>query len=209
VREEAQAAVAEAPGRGGKAVDGLAGQERALQRLCGEAVGGFLGALRQQTDCPDRGFLRPCTLAREVEGRQHVLTQGPHEISPFVRHVIGVRRKTSERDSGRQRGLQTAACAAYLNLALEPTRNSLRSSLATAVTRGSPRALGAPCGFLSLGTSVVCPRSLRGQTREEEGSVAHTPTSHDERRSPGGSHPLHAGADGSFWEVMYAGSLHS
>ncbi len=36
----------------------------------------------------------------------------------------------------------TAASAAYLNIAVEPTPNSLRSSLALAIGRGSPRALG-------------------------------------------------------------------
>ncbi len=36
----------------------------------------------------------------------------------------------------------TAASAAYLNLAVEPTPNSLRSYLAPAIGRGSPRAFG-------------------------------------------------------------------
>jgi hypothetical protein len=51
--------------------------------------------LGQQADFPDIGFLGPFALATEVEGRNHVLTQGAHETSPFVRQVIRLRRKTS------------------------------------------------------------------------------------------------------------------
>ena len=36
----------------------------------------------------------------------------------------------------------TAASAAYLNIAVEPTPTSLRSCLAPALGRGSPRAFG-------------------------------------------------------------------
>ena len=36
----------------------------------------------------------------------------------------------------------TAASAAYLNIAVEPTRNSLRSYVAPALARGSPRVFG-------------------------------------------------------------------
>ena len=45
---------------------------------------------REQADFPDIGFLRPFAFATEVEGRQHLLTQWAHEISPFVRCVVGV-----------------------------------------------------------------------------------------------------------------------
>jgi hypothetical protein len=41
-------------------------------------------ALRQQVDFADRGFVSPLAFAAEVESRAHVLTQGVHEISPFV-----------------------------------------------------------------------------------------------------------------------------
>src|SRR5262245_22142854 len=44
----------------------------------------------------------------------------------------------------RKRGFMPAASAAYLNHALEPTPYSLRSFLASASGRGSPRALGLP-----------------------------------------------------------------
>jgi len=36
----------------------------------------------------------------------------------------------------------TAAPAAYLNIAVEPTPNSVRSYVAPAIGRGSPRAFG-------------------------------------------------------------------
>jgi hypothetical protein len=86
-REEAEAAVAEAHGRGGQAVDVFAVQAIALQLLCGEAVRGCVGARGQQADVSDRGCLRPCACAAEVERRAHVLPQEAHEISPFVRRV--------------------------------------------------------------------------------------------------------------------------
>jgi hypothetical protein len=85
VREEADATVAEAHGRGRQAIDGFAVQEVPLQLLCRDAVRGFVVELGQQADFPDRGCLRPFALATEVEGRKHVLPQWGHEISPFVR----------------------------------------------------------------------------------------------------------------------------
>jgi hypothetical protein len=54
-----------------------------------------VGALSAQAYCPDRGFLCPFALAAAVEGRKHLLTQWAHEISPFVRRVVRLRRKTS------------------------------------------------------------------------------------------------------------------
>jgi hypothetical protein len=51
--------------------------------------------LSEQAYFPDRGFLSPFAFATEVEGRHHVLTQWAHEISPFVRRVVRLRRKTS------------------------------------------------------------------------------------------------------------------
>jgi len=95
LREEADAAVADAHGRGGQAIDVFAGQEGVLQFLCRDAVGGWVVELRSQSDCPDRGCLSPLALATELESRKHVLTQWGHEISPFVRCVVRVRRKTS------------------------------------------------------------------------------------------------------------------
>jgi hypothetical protein len=95
LREEAPTAVAEAHGGWGEAVDVCAVQEGVLQLLCRDAVGGCGGELRQQPDFPDRGCLRPCALAAEVQSRDHVSPSWAHVLSPFVRRVGGVRRKTS------------------------------------------------------------------------------------------------------------------
>jgi hypothetical protein len=51
-----------------------------------------VGELGQQVDFSDRGFLRPFAFAAEVESRNHLLTQWAHEISPFVRRVVDLRR---------------------------------------------------------------------------------------------------------------------
>jgi hypothetical protein len=92
--EEAETTVAEAQGRGGKAVNVFAVQEIALQLLFSNAVGWLVVELREQASFPDIGFLSPCAFATEVEGRQHVLTQWGHEISPFLWwRVVGMRRK--------------------------------------------------------------------------------------------------------------------
>ena len=95
LREEADATVADAHGGWGEAVDVFPVQEVVLQLLFGDAVGGCVGELGQQVDFSDRGCLRPFAFAAEVESRDHVLTQGAHEISPFVRRVVDWRRKTS------------------------------------------------------------------------------------------------------------------
>ena len=93
--EEAQTTGAETPGGGGEAVDGCARPAVALQLLCREAVGGGVGARREEADGSDRGCWCPCACATEVERREHVLTQGAHRISPFLRRVVDWRRKTS------------------------------------------------------------------------------------------------------------------
>jgi hypothetical protein len=49
----------------------------------------------EQVNFADIGFLRPFALATEVERCDHVLTEWGHEISPFVRRVVCLRRKTS------------------------------------------------------------------------------------------------------------------
>jgi hypothetical protein len=74
LREKADAARAETQGRGGEAVDVFPEQARALQLLFGDAVGGCVLDLRQQTDFPDRGGLRPFACATALESRKHVLT---------------------------------------------------------------------------------------------------------------------------------------
>jgi hypothetical protein len=84
LKEEAEATGADAPGRGGEAIDGFAGQEVMLQFLCRDAVGGCVVELSQQTDFPDRGVLGTLSLATELESHNHVLTQWGHEISPCV-----------------------------------------------------------------------------------------------------------------------------
>ena len=81
--EEADAAVTDAHGRGGEAIDVFPVQERALQLLFRDAVGGCVVELGQQADFPDRGCLSPFTLATELESRNHLLTQGSHTMSFF------------------------------------------------------------------------------------------------------------------------------
>ena len=93
--EEAEAAVAETHGGWGEAVDVFPVQEGALQFLFGDAVGGFVVALGQQADFSDLGCLCSFAFAAEVERRDHLLTQWAHVVSPFVRRVVDVRRKTS------------------------------------------------------------------------------------------------------------------
>src|SRR5215471_3969502 len=95
LREEADATGADAHGRGGQAIDVFAVQEIALQLLFGDAVGGCVVELGQQADFSDIGCLRPFAFAAEVESRDHLLTQWAHVVSPFVRRVVDVRRKTS------------------------------------------------------------------------------------------------------------------
>jgi hypothetical protein len=84
LREEAETARAEAPGRWGEAVDVFAVQEGALQLLCSDAVGGGVAARREQADFPDRGLLGTLARAAELERSNHLLTQWGHERSPFL-----------------------------------------------------------------------------------------------------------------------------
>jgi hypothetical protein len=93
--EEANPAVAATHGRGGEAINIVAVQEGVLQLLFGDTVGGFAVELSQQTDFTDIGCLSPFALAADVESRDHLLTQRGHEISPCVRRVVYLRRKTS------------------------------------------------------------------------------------------------------------------
>src|SRR5438874_1691351 len=93
--EEADATVADTHGRWGEAINVFAVQEVVLQLLFGEQVGRFAIELSQQAYFTDIGFLSPFAFATELEGRNHLLTQWAHEISPFVRRVVRLRRKTS------------------------------------------------------------------------------------------------------------------
>jgi hypothetical protein len=95
LREAAKTAGAEAHGGWGEAVDVFAVPEGVLQLRCRDAVGGGVGARRQQPDVPDRGGLRPFALAAEVQSRDPLSPSWAHVISPCVRRVGGVRRKTS------------------------------------------------------------------------------------------------------------------
>ena len=88
--EEADATGADAHGSGSEAIDVFPVQEVALQLLFRDAVGAFVGALRQQADFTDRGLLRPFALATELQRRNHVLTQWGHEISPFLSDELSV-----------------------------------------------------------------------------------------------------------------------
>ena len=82
--EEADATVADTHGRWGEAGDIFSVQEGVLEFLCRDAVGGCVGELSSQTDFPDRGCLRPCALATELESRKHLWTQWGHEMSPSL-----------------------------------------------------------------------------------------------------------------------------
>ena len=93
--EEADATVADAHRRWGEAVDIFPVQEVVLEFLFRDAVGGCVEELGQQADFSDRGCLRPFAFTAEVESRDHLLTQWAHVVSPFVRRVVDVRRKTS------------------------------------------------------------------------------------------------------------------
>ncbi len=95
LREEADATGADTHGRWGEAINVFAVQEGVLQLLFGEQVGRFAIELSQQAYFTARGFLSPFAFATELEGRNHLLTQWAHEISPFVRRVVRLRRKTS------------------------------------------------------------------------------------------------------------------
>jgi hypothetical protein len=72
--EEADAAVTDAHGRGGEAIDVFPAQEIALQLLFRDAVGGFVVELGQQADVPDIGCLSPFAFATELERGNHWLT---------------------------------------------------------------------------------------------------------------------------------------
>jgi hypothetical protein len=84
LREEAETAVADTHGRGGEAIDVFPVPEGGLECLFRNEVGGFVVELSQQTDCTDRGFLRPFALATALESRKHLLTQWGHEMSPCM-----------------------------------------------------------------------------------------------------------------------------
>jgi len=74
LREEADAAGADAHGRRGEAIDVFPVQEVTLQLLFGNAVGGFMGELGEQADFTDLSFLRPFAFATALKSRHHVLT---------------------------------------------------------------------------------------------------------------------------------------
>ena len=84
LREEADAAGAEAHGSGGEAIDVCAMQEIVLQLLFGEQMWRLAIELRQQAYFADIGLLSPFTFATELERGNHVPAQWSHEISPFV-----------------------------------------------------------------------------------------------------------------------------
>jgi hypothetical protein len=104
VGEAAESTGAEAHGAWSEAVAMLAVSDLVLPCLCREKARRLAGALSQQAYRTDRALLRALALATELERRDHVLTQRGHEIAPFVRRVVCLRRKTSETDEGRKRG---------------------------------------------------------------------------------------------------------
>jgi hypothetical protein len=81
--EEAEAAVAEAHGRRGEAVDIFAVEEVRLEFLFRDAVGRFVRELGQEADFADISLLGPFALATEVERCNHLLTEWGHKTSPF------------------------------------------------------------------------------------------------------------------------------
>ena len=85
VGEKTDATGAHAHGSWGEAIDVFAVQAVGLELLFGDHVRRFAIELGQQTDLTDRGFLRTLTLAAELKRGKHLLTQGGHEISPFLR----------------------------------------------------------------------------------------------------------------------------
>jgi hypothetical protein len=74
LREEAEATVAEAHGRGGEPIDVFPMQEIALQLLFGDTVGGFVVERSEQVDFSDIGCLRPFAFAAEVASCDHFST---------------------------------------------------------------------------------------------------------------------------------------
>ena len=74
LREEADAAVADAHGRGGEAIDVFAVQEVVLQLLFRDTIWGFVVELSQEADFTDIRCLRPFAFATKLESRNHVLT---------------------------------------------------------------------------------------------------------------------------------------
>jgi hypothetical protein len=85
VGEESDAPGADAQGSWGKAIDVCAVEEGGLECLCGDHVRRFAIALSHQTDRTDRGFLGTFALATALKRSNHVLTQGSHERSSFLR----------------------------------------------------------------------------------------------------------------------------
>jgi len=93
--EETDATIADTHRRGGEAVDVFPVQEVVLQFLFSNAVGGFVVELREQAYFTDVGLLGTLALPAELKRSNHLLTQWGHEISPFMRRVVCLRRKTS------------------------------------------------------------------------------------------------------------------
>ena len=84
VGEEAEATRADAHGRWGEAIDVFSVQAGGLEILFGDDVRRCARELSQQTDLTDRGCLSTFALATELKRGHHVLTQGGHELSPFL-----------------------------------------------------------------------------------------------------------------------------
>ena len=84
LREEADAAGADAHGSRGEAVNVFAVSEVVLKLLFGEQGGRCAIELSQETDFTDRGLLGTFSLATELKCGNHVPAQWSHEISPFL-----------------------------------------------------------------------------------------------------------------------------
>jgi hypothetical protein len=82
--EEADATVADTPGRWGEAIDVFAVETVVRQFLFRDAVGCCVVELGQQADFPEIGCLRPFALATKLKRSDHLLTQWGHERSPSM-----------------------------------------------------------------------------------------------------------------------------
>lgn len=81
--KESDAAVADAHGSWGEAIDVFAVQEVVLKLLFGDHVGRFAIELSEQAYLTDIGLLGTLSLAAELKCGNHLLAQWCHEMSPF------------------------------------------------------------------------------------------------------------------------------
>ena len=81
--EEPDSAITEAHGAWRETIAVFSMQQRVVQVLCCEEVGGFVVALSQQADLSDRGLLRTFALATALQSGDHVLAPWYHDRPPL------------------------------------------------------------------------------------------------------------------------------